>query len=72
MNKTNKMLEMTDWHSFNNKTEKANILFENHKKITKGELEEFGKNFTKTNNGYFHSSRTELKTTIYVSFGENK
>mgnify|MGYP000969251793 CR=1 FL=1 len=50
--KINKLLEEAGWRFFDNEEGKANILLENHIKITCDRLNGFGENFEKTTNGF--------------------
>ena len=50
--KINKLLEEAGWRFFDNEQGKANVLLENHVKITKHDLDEFGEDFQTTKNGF--------------------
>jgi len=50
--KINKLLEEAGWRFFDTEEGKANILLENHVKITEQKLNEFGENFEHTTNGF--------------------
>ncbi len=50
--KINKLLEEAGWRFFDTEAGKANILLENHVKITEHQLDEFGQDFEETKNGY--------------------
>lgn len=50
--KINKLLEEAGWRFFDNETGKANILLENHVRLTKEKLNAFGADFEKTGNGF--------------------
>ncbi|MBN2175944.1 MAG: DEAD/DEAH box helicase family protein, partial [Bacteroidales bacterium] len=50
--KINKMLEEAGWRFFKSQKGPANILLENHVKITESHLNEFGDNFDKTKKGF--------------------
>ncbi|MDD1744565.1 MAG: DEAD/DEAH box helicase family protein [Candidatus Methanoperedens sp.] len=54
--KINKLLEQSGWRFFDDEKGKANIVLENNIKITKKNLDEFGNDFEKTENGFtdFH------------------
>ena len=47
--KINKLLEEADWRFFDNEQGKANILLENHVKITQKEVDAWGNDLKKTN-----------------------
>jgi len=49
--KINKLLEEAGWRFFNNEQGKANILLENHVKITQQEVDAWGNDFEKTRSG---------------------
>ena len=49
--KINKLLEEADWRFFDNEQGKANILLENHVKITQQEVDAWGNDFEKTKSG---------------------
>ncbi len=49
--KINKLLEEAGWRFFDNHEGKANILLENHVKITQQEVDAWGNDFEKTKNG---------------------
>jgi len=49
--KTNKLLEEAGWRFFDNDEGKANILLENHVKITQQEVDAWGNDFEKINSG---------------------
>ena len=49
--KINQLLEEAGWRFFDNETEKANILLENHVKITQKEIDAWGNDYEKTKNG---------------------
>jgi len=49
--KINKLLEEADWRFFDNEQGKANILLENHVKITQKEVDAWGNDFEKTKSG---------------------
>lgn len=49
--KINQLLEEAGWRFFDNEEEKANILLENHVKITQKEIDAWGNDYEKTNNG---------------------
>ncbi len=49
--KINKLLEEADWRFFDNEKGKANILLENHVKITQQEVDAWGNDFEKTKSG---------------------
>jgi len=49
--KINKLLEEAGWRFFDNKEGKANILLENHVKITQNEIDAWGDDYEKTKNG---------------------
>ncbi|MFT4310788.1 MAG: hypothetical protein ACMXYC_04095 [Candidatus Woesearchaeota archaeon] len=48
----NKLLEDAQWRFFDNEFGKANIQLENNVKITQNILNEYGKDFEKTKNGF--------------------
>jgi type I restriction enzyme R subunit len=50
--KINKLLEQSGWRFFDDEKGKANIVLENNVKITKKNLDEFGNDFEKTENGF--------------------
>src|SRR3990172_10544120 len=50
--KINKLLEQSGWRFFDDGKEKANIVLENNVKITRKDLDEFGNDFEKTENGF--------------------
>ncbi|VVB89950.1 Type III restriction enzyme, res subunit [uncultured archaeon] len=50
--KVNKLLEQSGWRFFDDENGKANIFLENNVKITRTNLDEFGNDFEKTENGY--------------------
>jgi type I restriction enzyme R subunit len=50
--KINKLLEEAGWRFFDSEKGKANIVLENKTKLTQTELDEFGKDFEKTKNGF--------------------
>ena len=50
--KINKFLELSGWRFFDDEKGKANIVLENNVKITRKELDEFGNDFEKTENGF--------------------
>jgi type I restriction enzyme R subunit len=50
--KINKLLEQSGWRFFDDEKGKANIVLENNIKITKKNLDEFGNDFEKTENGF--------------------
>jgi len=49
--KINKLLEEAGWSFFDNHEGKANILLENHVKITQNEIDDWGNDFEKTKSG---------------------
>lgn len=49
--KINKLLEESGWRFFDNEEGKANILLENHVKITQHDIDAWGKDYEKTKNG---------------------
>ncbi|MFK5891307.1 MAG: DEAD/DEAH box helicase family protein [Flavobacteriaceae bacterium] len=49
--KINKLLEEADWRFFDNEQGKANILLENHVKITQTEVDAWGNDFEKVKSG---------------------
>jgi len=49
--KINKLLEEADWRFFDNEQGKANILLENHVKITQQEVDAWGNDYEKTKSG---------------------
>ncbi len=49
--KINKLLEEAGWRFFDNEQRKANILLENHVKITQQEVDAWGNDFEKTKSG---------------------
>jgi type I restriction enzyme R subunit len=50
--KINKFLEQSGWRFFDDEKGKANIVLENNVKITRKNLDEFGEDFEKTENGF--------------------
>lgn len=50
--KINQLLEETGWRLLDNEHSKANVLLENHVKITTRALDDLGEDFEKTANGY--------------------
>lgn len=50
--KINKFLEQSGWRFFDDEKGKANIVLENNVKITRKNLDEFGNDFEKTENGF--------------------
>lgn len=50
--KINKLLEESGWRLVDHEKGKANVLLENHVKITQFEINAFGENFERTKNGY--------------------
>jgi len=54
--KINKLLEQSGWRFFDNETGRANIVLENHIKITEKQIDEFGNDFEKLKKGFidFH------------------
>ena len=50
--KINKLLEEAGWRFFDNKNGTANVVLENHVKITESHIDYFGENFEKTKNGF--------------------
>jgi type I restriction enzyme R subunit len=54
--KINKLLEQSGWRFFDNETGRANIVLENHIKITEKHIDEFGNDFEKLKKGFidFH------------------
>jgi type I restriction enzyme R subunit len=50
--KINKLLEESGWRFFDNKDGTANVVLENHIKITESHIDDFGENFEKTKNGF--------------------
>ena len=49
--KINKLLEEAGWRFFDNEEGKANILLENHVKISQKEIDAWGNDYEKTKNG---------------------
>ena len=49
--KINKLLEEAGWRFFNNDNGSANILFENHVKISQQEVDAWGNDFEKVKSG---------------------
>src|SRR5690606_27953109 len=49
--KINQLLEEAGWRFFDNEEGKANILLENHVKITQREIDAWGNDYEKTKNG---------------------
>ena len=45
--KINKLLEQSGWRFFDDETGRANIVLENHIKITEKQIDEFGDDFEK-------------------------
>ena len=63
--KINKLLEEADWRFFDNEQGKANILLENHVKITQKEVDAWGNDFEKT--------KSRMRCQLYILvFYENK
>ncbi|MDP2337812.1 MAG: DEAD/DEAH box helicase family protein [Bacteroidota bacterium] len=50
--KINKLLEEAGWRLLDNKSGKANVIFENNVKITQHSINDLGENFEKTKNGF--------------------
>ncbi len=50
--KINKLLEEAGWRFFDSEEGKANILLENKTKLTQTDIDEFGENYEKTQNGF--------------------
>jgi type I restriction enzyme R subunit len=50
--KINKLLEEAGWRLLDDEQGKANVLLENHVKLTKAIVDEFGENFEKTSKGF--------------------
>jgi type I restriction enzyme R subunit len=50
--KINKLLEEAGWRLLDNKSGKANVIFENNAKITQHSINDLGENFEKTKDGF--------------------